>query len=236
MAAEYPIVELRGELYHNLIPSRFPPVHVFERIAGGRDDFFAQIESITNPRLREKERLTHGLHESERSDPRFVNWNHAPFAYPNPEGSRFFGSDHKVLELAADLQTALAISVVRRANFLSRTSEPATAIEMRQLKRPVEGRFLDLSGTDYPVSHEARLSLGRHVVEAQLDGLVFRPPERPTASAIVVRPSARLGNPVQCDHFKFVWNGRKFTIVYSFGDDKELEPDQLREEEQLLAA
>ena len=48
--------------------------------------------------------------------------------------------------------------------------------------------------------------------------------------------SARLGNPVQCDHFKFVWDGRKFTIVYSFGDDRELEPEQLRDEEQLLAA
>ena len=46
----------------------------------------------------------------------------------------------------------------------------------------------------------------------------------------------RLGNPVQCDHFKFVWDGCRFTIVYSFGDDKEIKPDQLREEHQLLAA
>lgn len=236
MAAEHPIVELSGEPYHNLIPSRFPPVPVFERIADGRDDLFAQVESITNPRLREKQRLTRGRRDDGRSDPRLVNWNHAPFAYPNPEGSRFFGSDHKVLELAADLQTALAISVARRAAFLSRTSEPPTAIEMRQLKRPVEGRFLDVSRADYPVTREQRLLLGQYVADADLDGLVFRPPERPTASAIIVRPSARLGNPVQCDHFKFVWDGRKFTIVYSFGDDKELKPDQLGAEEQLLAA
>tara|TARA_Y100000780_G_scaffold88234_2_gene80103 strand:+ start:390 stop:653 length:264 start_codon:yes stop_codon:yes gene_type:complete len=43
-------------------------------------------------------------------------------------------------------------------------------------------------------------------------------------------------NPVQCDHFKFVWDRRKFTVVYSFCDDKEVKPDQLREKEQLLAA
>lgn len=236
MAAEHPIVELSGEPYHNLIPSRFPPVPVFERIADGRDELFARIESITNPRLREKERLTRGMRDDGRSDPRFVNWNHAPFAYLNPEGSRFFGCDHKVLELAADLQTALAVSVARRALFLSRTSEPATAVEMRQLKRPIEGRFLDARGSRYPSTREERLALGRKVVDADLDGLLFNPPERPSASAIVVRPSARLGNPVQCDHFKFVWNGRKFTTLYSFGDDKELEPDQLRGEKQLLAA
>ena len=236
MAAEHPIVELSGETFHNLIPSRFPPVPVFERIADGRDDLFAQIESITNPRLLEKERLTRGLRDDRRTDPRFVNWNHAPFAYPNPEGSRFFGSDHKVLELAADLQTALAVSVAKRTVFLSRTNEPATAVEMRQLKRPVEGSFLDARSSRFPATPEERLALGRKVVDADLDGLLFNPSERPSANAIVVRPSAQLGNPIQCDHFKFVWDGRKFTTVYSFGNDKIFQPDRLRDEEQLLAA
>src|SRR3546814_19876174 len=86
----------------NLIPSRFPPVPVYERIAGGRDELFARVEEITNPRVRERDRLTQGLAPVDQQQPRFKNWNHAPFVYPNPEGSRFFKANRTVTELARD--------------------------------------------------------------------------------------------------------------------------------------
>src|SRR3546814_2632928 len=127
-AADMPVVEV-DDRFHNLIPSRFPPVRPYERIADGRDDHFAAIECLTNPRLREKERLAGKPTPVDPESVRFQNWNHAPFAYPNPEGSRFYGPEQNVLELADDLQTALAIAVARRETFLSRTAEPATALE-----------------------------------------------------------------------------------------------------------
>src|SRR3546814_16687551 len=96
--------------------------------------------------LREKERLAGKPTPVDPESVRFQNWNHAPFAYPNPEGSRFYGPEQNVLELADDLQTALVIAVARRETFLSRTAEPAPAPEIRQLIRRSEERRVGKEG------------------------------------------------------------------------------------------
>src|SRR3546814_19673692 len=74
--------------------------------------------------------------------------------------------------------TALAIAVGRRETFLSRTAEPATALEIRQLIRHVRGRFLDARGWKAGRDHQRRLALGREVASAGYDGILFSPVER----------------------------------------------------------
>lgn len=234
-AANLPVVKV-DERFHNLIPSRFPPVPVYERIAGGRDELFARVEEITNPRVRERERLTQGLAPVDQDQPRFKNWNHAPFVYPNPEGSRFFKANRNILELADDLQTALAISVVKRETFLRRTAEPPTLIEMRQIVRPVRGTYLDATGWDGIGDRDRRLALGEEVARQKLDGILFNPHERPSAVGIVVLKPECLGKPDQADHFKYVWNGQRITVLYSFRNDEKYSPDELALDESILAA
>ena len=234
-AADLPVICI-DERFHNLIPSRFPPVPVYDRIAGGRDELFAQIEEITNPRVRERERLTQGLAPVDQEKPRFKNWNHAPFVYPNPEGSRFYKADRNVLELAGDLQTALAIAVEKRETFLRRTSEPPTVIEMRQIVRPVLGSYLDARGWGGADDRQRRLELGEKAVKYKLDGILFSPVERPSATGIVVLKPECLGKPDQADHFKFLWNGERINVLYSFRKDETFSPDDLRQEATFLAA
>ena len=223
------------DVFHNLIPSRFPPVSVYERIAGGRDELFYKIEEMTNPRAREKERLTRGLAPVDQDHPRLRNWNHAPFVYPNPEGSRFFGADRNLVELAGDLQTALAIAVEKRETFLGRTKEAATYIEMRQIVRPVRGSCLDVRGLDI-AARETRIQIGKQALAAGLDGILFNPVERPTATAVAVFKPECLGKPDQAEHFKFIWNGNRITVLYRFKEDLIYEPDGLGLEETILAA
>lgn len=234
-AADLPIVEI-DERYHNLIPSRFPIVPLFERIAHGRDDLFAQIESMTNPRLAEKNRLTHGMAPVDQEQPRFKNWNHAPFVYTNPEGSLFFNPDRNVVELAADLQTALAISVAKRETFLRRTGEPKTVIEIRQIVRPVRGRYVDTRELGLIESRKLRLELGRFAVSESLDGILYRPEERPSGTGLVAMKSECLGQPTQADHFKYLWDGLRVDLLYSFRKGKPFDPADLTSEDTILAA
>jgi hypothetical protein len=234
-ADDLPVVEI-DQKFHNLIPSRFPPVAVYQRIAGGRDDIFTAIEEMTNPRVREKERLTRCLAPVDQDDPRFKNWNHAPFVYPNPEGSRFYAADRNVVELADDLQTALAISIGRRAEFLRRTAEPSTYLEMRQIVRPVRGNYLDATDWDGMEDRKRRLELGKHVADRGLDGLVFRPAERRSSRCIVVLKAECLGKPDQADHFKYLWNGQCINVLYAFRTDKVYDPSELGMETEVLAA
>lgn len=233
--ADLPVVNVDGR-FHNLIPSRFPPIKVYARIADGREDAFAAIEELTNPRLKEKRRLTRGLAQVDQTQPRFQNWNHAPFAYPNPEGSRFYGSDRNVLELAGDLQTALAISVAKRETFLRRTAEPTTSLEMRALVRRVVGRFADARRWPDAVNADRRRGLGKQVADAGLDGLLFSPVERPSATGIVILHPEALEKSDQGEHFKFLWDGSQISVLYAFRTGTQYEPRKLALPESVLAA
>ena len=220
-----------------LIPSRFPTIDVFARVANDRSDELAAIESITNPRLRERNRLLNGAQIVDDNGPLLQNWNHAPFTYTNPDGSWFLGPEHPVLELSSDMQTALAVSVRKREAFLSCTGEAAIGLEMRELSRRVRGRFAD--GRDWPsdLDRLERLRLGHAVQKAGLDGLLYRPLDRPTGfCACILRGEALAERAIQRDHFKFLWDGSRVSTIYSFGSDAVYRPDDLRGAEQILAA
>lgn len=235
VAADY-IVSWKGDAFR-LIPSRFPPVDIYEEVvANDRVAALVEIENLTNPRLQSVQRLTSAGLGLAPDSPRLQNWNHAPFAYPNPEGSRFFSAKRPALELATTRQTALAVSVARREVFLSRTSEPAIGLDMRMLKTPVDGRFLDLRDLDPATDREARWALGDGLAEG-VDGILYRPPERPSATCVAVRSAGALQRSVQTVHYRYLWNGSKVTKLYAFDDvGTELYPWALGGAEEVLAA
>jgi hypothetical protein len=122
---EWQNVRWRGDGYR-LIPSRFPPVAIYEDVVSAdRLEALVAVENLTNPRLQSAERLM-GLSLGLSPDsPRLQNWNHAPFAYSNPEGSRFFPPERPCLELCDSRQTGLAVSVadhVRQCGVISDVS------------------------------------------------------------------------------------------------------------------
>ncbi len=235
VASEYASVDV-DQMYYTLIPSRFPTVDVFARVAGSRSSELAEIESITNPRLRERDRLMNGARVVDGNNPLLQNWNHAPFTYLNPEGTRFFDADRPALELAADIQTALAISIRKRETFLARTAEAPIGLEMRELSRGVKGRFANGLDWDPDLDLAERRRRGRLVAEAGFDGLLFRPAERPSGVCIGVLKGEVLQRAVQRDHFKYVWDGTRVRVVYSFSSGAEYLPDDLSGIKQILAA
>lgn len=237
-ADDIEIVDIDDTCY-TLIPSRFPPIDLFERIANDDEGAaVARIETITNPRLRDRQRAL----QTEAVDvtaPRYQNWNHAPFTYRNPEGSRYFGPESAVLELADDLQTALAISVRKRETFLSRTDEARTNLDMRVLSRKVTGRFADLRHLDPNLDRDARIAVGRRIADitTPIDGLLYNPPERPSAKCFAILNAGALARAVQGDHFRFVWDGKCIRSLYSFsGPGLIIDPQGLASAEWVLAA
>jgi hypothetical protein len=132
--------------WYRLIPSRFPPVDVYERLAPELRAVAQETEALTNPRLAAKARLTGGPASVDENSPRLQNWNHAPFAYTNPEGSYLLSPVHGVMEVAGSEEAALAIAIRRREIFLGRTTELALDLDMRLLSTRIAGEFADLTG------------------------------------------------------------------------------------------
>lgn len=140
------------------------------------------------------------------------------------------------LELADTPQTALVVSIARRSRFLSRTNEAATGLDMRMLKTPVEGKFIDLRSVSAKLPREQRWSLG-DAVPADVDGILFRPAERPTATAIAVLKGQVLGRSIQTTHYRFEWNGVRIDRPYAFDEESTvLHPEIPAGKEEVLAA
>lgn len=236
MAAEnFPIAHWEGETFR-LIPSRFPPISVYEGlVANDRVEALVAIENLTNPRLRSEARIANNLGEDLRSTARLQNWNLAPFAYGNPEGSIFFDEERPCLEVATDRQTALAVSVARRERFLRRTAEAPIGLDMRMFKTPVSGRFVDLRALDASDVQTRGHQLGSLAGEA--DGFLYRPVERPSATAVSILNGNVLAPTMQTVHYRYVWNGESISLLYAF-DEKgtRIEPKDLRGEADCLAA
>jgi hypothetical protein len=234
-AGDFAIVPIK-RTFVALIPSRFPAIALFERIANDRDTEVAEIESMTNPRLRERARLLNNAAVTDVDSPLLQNWNHAPFTYLNPDGTRFF--DHRIpaLEMSDNIQTALAVSVEKRQRFLRQTDERSLGLDMRVLTRSVEGRFADCTDLDPGLSFEDLRKLGEELLKQPIDGLLYRPPERPSATAIAVLRGETLGRAVQGEHFRFVWDGTRIKTLYAFKDGVTIQPELLCLAEQTLAA
>jgi len=242
---DLPITNVEG-IFFLLIPSRFPPVPLYRRIAAGRDGEVSDLAEVFNPRVKEKQRLSGSLGAAiDETSPRLQNWNLAPFAYQNPEGSYFFDQFTRCLELSDDKQTALAVSVAKREIFLNRTKEAPTGLDMRMLSRPVSGNFLDARNLPTDVSLEDRRALGRTMLERRqtcsFDGVLFRSPERPSGNRMAVLTGEVLERAIQGEHFRYTWDGKRIASIYEFNntrsdEDNKINPNDLRGEKTVLAA
>jgi hypothetical protein len=233
------LIEWSGQAYR-LIPSRFPPVNVYEGlVANDRQDELVAVENITNPRLRSLERLQETVRGDAGADPRLQNWNLAPFAYGNPDGSTFFGEDRPCLEVAFEQQTALAVSVAKRQSFMEATQEAPIGLDMRMLCTPVNGIFWDLrdvEGLPAALDLKQRRRIGAQMPEAA-QGILYRPPERPAGTCLAIVTGGVLQRSQQTVHFRYVWDGRRIALLYAF--DKEgtpIEADALASDRDVLAA
>ena len=213
--------------WFRLIPSRFPPVDLYERLAPESHwPILHEIEDLTNPRVQERRLLT-GLSRVNEASDRLQNWNHAPFTYRNPEGSWLLDPFIGALELWDSMQTALASSIRRRELFLSRTSEPPLALDMRVLCTRVEGTFTDLTDMDPTLNQNERWRKGEDALRSGASGAIFRSPYRPGGKGLAVFQGEVLGRSLQAEHFRFVWDGNSIRSIYSFHDGTTLRPEHV---------
>jgi hypothetical protein len=132
-------------LTFRLIPSRDPPINVFDRVSNP-DEFEAlyEIEGMTNDRLRAEQNLLHLIPKEEWVFGNNASYVMAPFLHLNPEGSRFSDGSFGIYYCAKNLETALEETKYHRGIFMKRTQEKAMHLEMRLIKTRLKGRFHDI--------------------------------------------------------------------------------------------
>lgn len=207
-----------SQTFYQLIPSRFPPVEVYERLGDLDVQNAAKVlENRTNPRLIEQARLAaSGM--SSLGETGLQNWNHAPFAYKDPRGTFFLGPAFGCLELATTENLALAYSLIRREAFLANTNEAAIGLDMRVLSRKIDGTFDDLTNFNLDFPQADRRKIGNALLAEDSKGVIFCRPGFGTEEFIAVFDQAILSKGLQGAHYRFTWDGEQIKSIYKFSD------------------
>src|SRR6185312_17426261 len=142
-----PIKRIRWTQAWRIVPSRYPPVGVFDRIADPDDlDALFALEAATNPRLRDELGALRMVPSARRVTGPGSTPVMAAFTHLDPAGSRFSDGSWGVFYAAHSVATAIEETVFHRQHFLAATAEPACGIQMRCYRTAVDARLHDIRG------------------------------------------------------------------------------------------
>jgi hypothetical protein len=205
-----------------IVPSRFPPVDLFERIAPAEDfEALFEVEALTNDRLRDEVGDISLVPPEDRVFGPGASYIMAPFTHLVPGGGRFTDGSYGAYYTAADRATAVAETCYHRARFLAATAEAPLDIEMRVLEarltaelHDVRGRVAELPAVYHPDDYTASQALGRSLRRDGSSGIVYDSVRRAGGEcAAVFRPRA-LSECRQAEHLVYVWDGARIAEVY----------------------
>ena len=144
---ELKVSRIRWDPSYRLIPSRFPPVGLFDRVADPADlEVALAVESLTNDRLREEAGEIRLVPPEERVAGPGTTPIMAAFTHLNPEGSRFGDGSYGVYYAAREIETAIAEQAHHRGRFLARTREAPGEIDLRSYLAKIDARMVDVRG------------------------------------------------------------------------------------------
>ncbi len=219
--APFTLTEVRWPRSYRIVPARFPPVPLFEGVAGDPADMDAlnELEGLTSTRLREQAGEIHLLREEDR---RYgPGWSPimAAICYPRP--GRFSDGSFGVYYCANNEHTAVSETRYHRERFMRESDEPPMALEMRVYIAPLRAPLLDLRLDPVAAADCLRPDdwgpgqrLGDQARRRDLYGIVY-PSVRDSQGgtcAGVFRPPA-LGPAHQGRHFQYRWDGERITDV-----------------------
>ena len=130
-----------------IVPSRFPPIQLFERVTEPRDlEAIFELEALTNPRLRDEVGNIRLVPPQDRVSGPGTSVIMAAFTHLNPNGSRFSDGAYGVFYTGKDLEVAIAETRHHRERFMRATAQPRMELDMRVYLVDLEGELHDLRG------------------------------------------------------------------------------------------
>jgi len=217
-----PLTEVTWQPCYRVIPSRFPTIHLFERIADPADwDALYWLESLTNPRLRQEVGAIDLVAPEDRVFGPGATVLMAPFTHLNPGGSRFADSTYGVFHASASLATSIAETRFHRENFLRATRQAPIELDMRSYLADVADRFHDIRGKRPvlpaiydPDSYISSQELGRGLRRGGSNGIAYDSVRHLGGECLAIFRPRLIQSLRQGMHLRYVWDGARISRVY----------------------
>lgn len=205
-----------------IIPSRFPPISLFERVADEEDfEILYELESLTNNRLRNELGYIHLVPEKERVYGAGSGYIMAAFTHLNPKGSRFSDGNWGVYYAGLEFQTSIEETKYHRALFLSYTQEEPNTCDMRVLKAQFSGEFDDIYSNKegfkkvYHLSeYRASQDLARKLKQEHSNGIHYQSVRHKEGQNIAIFKPNLIQNCCQTKHLVYCWDGHSINEIF----------------------
>lgn len=207
---------------YRIVPSRFPPIGLFEDVADPADfEAVYEIEAMTNDRLREEvEDIALVALEDRVSGPG-TSPIMAAFTHLNPEGDRFTNGTYGVFYAGKSIETAVAETKFHRIKFLQATNEPAQELDMRVYAVDLNAELHDIRGIRssqpayyHPTSYAIAQDLALRLREIGSDGILYMSVRDEGGECVAVFRPRLLSNCRQERHLCYVWDGKTISTIY----------------------
>ena len=217
---------MRGQQASRIVPTRYPAISLFDRVAGAEDfDALYALEAMSNERAREE------LGQIERvpRDQRLYGPGSGPimaaFTHLNTLGSRFSAGQYGVFYAARERSTAMAETRHPQGLFRAATRQGPLHLPMRLYSVAVEARLHDLrppasvdEAVYSPDSYAASQTLGARLHGAGSAGVVYRSVRQSRGQCVGLFKPRGASACVHAAYLLYAWDGQRFTDVYEKTD------------------
>lgn len=165
-----------------LIPSRYPTVGLFDRVASADDlEAIFELEGWTNDRISNELGALHMVPRDEWVTGPMATVVMAAYCHPRPGGGRFNTSRRGAWYTSKTLETALAESTYHRTRELAEVGAFETRMEMRLYRADFRAEFDDVrtGAAARPVlyapdDYSASQAFGDELLESGSNGVLYR--------------------------------------------------------------
>jgi hypothetical protein len=221
-----PTSAVRWPPCYRIIPSRFPPINLFERVTDPADlETVLEIESMTNDRLRDEVGTLSLVPPEDRISGPGTSPIMAAFTHLPPYGSRFTDGSFGVFYAGRTLDTAIAETKHHREAFLRATSEPRIELDMRVYAVDLDAMLHDIRGMEDtmaevydPSSYAASQALAIEIRTSGSSGLAYDSVRKPGGECVAIFKPRVLSNCRQERHLTYVWDGSSISTIYEKRD------------------
>ena len=213
---------VRWQAACRIVPTRHPPVNLFDRVADEADfEALFALEAMTNERARDEIGEVERVPRAERLYGPGSGPIMAAFTHVNTQGSRFSDGRYGMFYAARDRATAVAETRYHHGRFLAATKQAATHLPMRLYHVAIDGRLHDLrppgavaEAVYHPDDYAAARRLGAALRAAGSPGVAYRSVRHARGQCVGL---FRTGPASRCLHaavLLYAWDGERFTDVY----------------------
>ena len=219
---DIPVAAVRWTPCYRIIPSRFPPISLFETVADPADlAAVYEIEAMTNDRLREETGALSLVPPEDRISGPGTSPVMAAFTHINPDGDRFTDGSYGAFYAGLSLETAIAETRHHRIQFLQATAEPAQELDMRVYAADLDAALHDIRAMResqpllyHPASYAVSQQVARELRDAGSDGIVYQSVRHDGGECAAVFRPRLLSACRQERHLCYVWDGVTIGTVY----------------------